>query len=170
MKYARSIKAKCWKSENPYSIDSVEDAQTSHCGELSVWLYDENEKNKVALAIAMTRDYISDVVMVIFDDMTNKGTLAITPQVGTSKWIDVNEDHVNLKLSHFDDFHWLMDYMWNEVLNARVALIRSKEIKKYFKECVKNNTISQGTIDHIHEHKDEEKFSTWERYLQDAMI
>ncbi len=169
MKYARSIIGKKWKSENPYNIDSVEDAQTSYSGELSVWLYDENEKIKAALAIAMTRSYISDVAMIIFDDAKNKNTIAIAPQEGTSKWKEVKNNHVNLKLCHFDDVKWLMDYMWGEVTNERVVIVRSKTIKAYFKDCVKNHTIDQETIDHIHEHRNEASYEYWEQRLQEEL-
>lgn len=169
MKYARSILNRNWKSDKPYNIDSVEDVQTTDSGELSVWVYDENTKNKAALAIVMTRKLLTDVYMVIFDDTTKRGTINIVSQDGNSKWREVKNDHVNLKLCHFDDVKWLMTYMWDEVTNGKVVIVRSKKIKEYFKECVKNHSIGQETINYIHEHKDEVSCSYWEQLLQEEL-
>lgn len=173
MNYARSIIKNRWKTDAPYNILSVEDAHTTNKGEFSVWLYDgvldENKKKELALAIVMTRSHITDVNFITFDDTNIKKSIKTSLQEGETKWIKYSGIHRNLILVDFSDVQWLMDYMWGKVNASEVNFVSEKDLKKYFKECVLNNTIGQETIDAIHWHKEEDNYKRWEAYVQKAL-
>ena len=116
MYYLRRIKPENWEDKESLDAVSVSDLATDD-NDISVWqINDFNELEEVGLTIAMTKNCLKDVNVVILEDKKLKELgLEITNQLGESRYAEKNNLHKNIVVPSFWEIGYLTEYIHDQL-------------------------------------------------------
>ncbi len=134
MYYLRCIAPEKWESKGCLDAVSVSDLDTED-NDISVWqINDMSELEEAGLTIAMTKDRIKEVNVVIMEDKQLKELgLEITDQQGTSRYAEKNNSHKNIYVPTFWEIGYLTEYIHNQ--------LKDEKNFHYFAEAELNETL-----------------------------
>lgn len=112
MYYLRSIKPEKWEDKKCLDAVSVSDLATED-NDISVWqINDMTELEEAGLTIAMTKNCIKDVNVVIMEEKRLKDLgLEITNQPGESRYAEKNDTHRNIFVPTLWEIGYLSEYI-----------------------------------------------------------
>lgn len=114
---------------------------------LSLWKFeDEQEKNDLIVAMAMSRQHIQKLVYVVMDDDgINKRGIPLEPELGNADGItDVNilKKHVNMTKIDFWRLGYVADYLCDLVKEDNGhAFVTDRQLYQLIKDRAQNGTI-----------------------------
>lgn len=175
MYYLRRIDETKWEGRPNLDAVSVSDLCTTD-NDISVWEVYNQEKdlNTIALSLAMTKNRIKDMVVVILDsENLERLGLQMNPQPGDSRFVEMNEFHNNIKVPTFWELGYLSEYNHDLVSNEKYVYFAEDELKDFLYDVAKTGKLDIGIlkdkdnkylkgalIEKCQEHKDQEFIKT----------
>ena len=116
MYYLRRIKPENWEDKESLDAVSVSDLATDD-NDISVWqINDFNELEEAGLTIAMTKNCLKDVNVVILEDKKLKELgLEITNQPGESRYAEKNNLNKNIVVPTFWELGYLTEFIHDQL-------------------------------------------------------
>jgi hypothetical protein len=144
MYYLRRIVPEKW--DNKVSLDavSVSDLSTGD-NDISVWqINDMNELEEAGLTIAMTKNILKDVNVVIMEDkrLIELG-LKILDQPGKSHYAEKNDSHKNISVPTFWEIGYLTEYIHNQLQDEKnFHYFAEDELKETLYKVAKDGSMN----------------------------
>lgn len=161
MYYLRRINETKWEGRPNLDAVSISDLSTDD-NDISVWEVSDKDKdlNTIALSLAMTKNRIKDMVVVILEsENLKKLGLHMNPKPGDSKFVEMNNCHNNIKVPTFWELGFLSEYIHDLVSNEQYVYFAEDELKAFLYDVAKSGKLGIGIL------KDKEN-----KHLKGALI
>lgn len=143
MYYLRKIDPELWDGKENLDAVSIGNLSTKD-NNISVWqIGDRNELEEVGLTIAMTRDSLKDVNVVIMEeDEIRKLGLEVTSQSGMSRFAEKNDSHKNISVPTFWEIGYLSEYIYERLKDEEnFHYFAEEELKETLYKVVKEGSM-----------------------------
>ncbi len=155
MYFLRRIKPENWEGKENLDAVSVSDLATDD-NDISVWqINDMDELEEVGLTIAMTKNSIKDVNVVILDGNKLKELgLVVTDQRGTSRFAEKNDSHKNISVPSFWEIGYLSEYIYNQLKDEHnFHYFAEEELKETLYKVAKEGNMDYNFMSDKNENK-----------------
>lgn len=161
MLVARKISEDAWLDMPLHDSDSISDITTKK-HELSVWKVNDDlsNLNEVALAIALSRDYVSGIYLVLLnpEEIRERFSwdLDIKQSDGDTLYTTMRKDHVNLMITTLTEMGYIAEYIHKSIDSPKI---------KYIDEIIlKEILYNEAQAGHIENLKSKGR---WKRAMDD---
>ena len=176
MYYIRNLKESKWSDKKKWSMYTFEDLHTTEC-QLSVWAttkIEEKDLLDMALAIAMTKDWLCDVWLCLIPTQILKCyKFRIKKSEGETKYKKFANRHVNIILPQMQDLQQLYSYFYRHWTIRKKGESTGKYIRWYSRTRLEQkffNMVDNGEFDdlikEIIQKKDEKSYKNYYKKLK----
>lgn len=161
MLVARKINEDSWSDMPLHDSDSISDITTKK-HELSVWKVNDDlsNLNKVALAIALSRDYVSGIYLALLNPEEIKERfswdLDFQQSDGDTLYTTMRKDHINLMITTLTEMGYIAEYIHESMDSWKIKYIDEIIIKEFL-----YNEAKAGHIENL------KSKGRWKRAMDD---
>lgn len=154
MVYARKISEDRWFGKDELDADSISELGTS-CNQLSVWGVEnknnQDELDKVALALALTKTKIEEFYLVFFDPISLSQTynwkVSFMDEDGDTRYHNLKNKHKNFIIDSFWELGYLAEYTHRLLeIDDNFTYYDANKLKMLLYDAVKNDEIKPEDI------------------------